>query len=318
MEKFNVKVSKKISEFDLEIINDFYLPIIGATSFVVYLNLYNQFKKNNFKIFELNLKTFLKKLKISEQEWIETRSTLEAVSLFQTYFDQENNEFYIVLQKPSEYSSFLKNSLLNSQIKEKISQDEFKKLLSKYDEVNIIKKNFKNISKKFYEIFNCNFKKEDYILENKNENNFIISETKVTNNSKKEVLNTSNFLKTLTNKDAKPSLVKAVDTFLDKLSQDSINEILKFCYLSDGNNHISISYFKKIAQDLINKNVILANEIKIELSETLIYKQRKNKNQNQINVLESVNDKFSNVFNNSQPKKRRVLDETFSGVINED
>ncbi|VEU59707.1 replication initiation and membrane attachment family protein [Mesomycoplasma neurolyticum] len=310
MSRVKIEVTREISSLDLEIINDFYLPIIGTIGYAIYLNLYKRFKKGYFQIFNLDLDAFLNKLNIKQNEWEETRNVLEAISLFQTYYNEDKDEYLFLLQKPLDISDLLGNSLLKSKIQEKISEADFEELINRYKKEFISKDRFKNISKKFYEIFPYDLKKEEFIIEQKEEKSTF---------SYKNVLNTEDFLKQLTQKDPKPSLVKGVNLFLENndLSQEAINTILNFCYLANSNSSISLAYFKKIAKDLIDKKVILPDEIKSELREVLEYK----KQQKQVNILNDFispqdNSNIDLSFDNTN-KKRKILNNNFKGLIDE-
>ncbi|WGI36447.1 DnaD domain protein [Mesomycoplasma lagogenitalium] len=317
-ENFKIEVEKRITDYDMEIINSFYLPLIGTSAVILFSHLNSKVKDNNFDYQTTITKNELfSQINIKEERFNKSKKFLEAVGLIRTFFSEYYNEYLILVKKPLEIDLILQNRLLMSKIEDKIGVENLEKLIAKFQPKSISKDEYEDVSAKFYEVFPINLEsKSKIIFENNLETKH---ETKKTN-SEKDDRNTEKYIEFLTKRVAKPSTVKKINKYLTHFNQKAINEIIDFCFKV--NDKLNISYFETIAKDLIKKEIFEANYIKAELSEALDFKNKqtdifKSKSSNDVEqpFFEDFSYTYDSSLNNTASMK---LDDILSIIVQDE
>ncbi|UWD34099.1 replication initiation and membrane attachment family protein [Mesomycoplasma molare] len=304
--EYKVELDKRITDYDFEIINNFYTPVIGAKSVYIFTFIYNKLKENGFnKPFNLDILELMKELNMRESQISKSKKFLEAVGLIRTYYSALFNEYIMVIKKPLEIDMILKNNLFLNEIKKSIGEKKLNNLIEKFRIHTTDLEEFDDVSTRFLDVFS--------IDEIKISNTTEIDLVKVNDNENaKTIFNTQRFLSFLTNKPAKISLVREIDKFLTHLSQESINEILDFCFKV--NKKINKGYFNAIALDLIKKEILDPNEIKIELHDALEFKTGNSNNSENILSLEDE-EEIKKIATVEEKKSKNISDTTLEELL---
>ncbi|MBN3534617.1 DnaD domain protein [Mycoplasma procyoni] len=267
---FKLEAERKITDYDIELINAFYLPLVGASAATLYSFLHSKLKENNY-----NCETVVDKVElfsslgIKETRFEKSKQFLEAVGLVRTFFSNFYNDTIISLKKPMELETILKNKLLCGKIEKKIGKTPFEKLKSKFTIKTNNKDEYEDQSAKFLDIFP---------IEEQN-NHFNTSEISLLDIQQKDqaqkVYDTETYIRFLTKAEPKPSLVNKINSFSEIFDQQALNEIIFYCHEVDKTKAINPRYFETIAKDLEKKNIKDATDIKSELQEVLSYKRAK-------------------------------------------
>ena len=148
---FSIIIDNTLTEFDRDVLNRLYLPIIGRDS----LNLYNYF----YSILEVGLKQssailheeLLNNLEIDINKFIDSRSILEAIGLMDTYL--LNDHYFYVIKKVLSAYEFFNDDALPIILLQAVGKDKYEMLnmdflLLGHDLSQAIK-----VSKSFDEVF---------------------------------------------------------------------------------------------------------------------------------------------------------------------
>lgn len=142
---------------ELKSLNLLYGPLMGSLALQIYLT-FSSIDDSLFtheNIFDI--------LNISEKEFIEARTKLEAIGLIETYTD--SSSYYYFLLHPQKASSFIKSGVLGIYLNSKIGNDNLKKILTCFKKTLPDMNGLTNITKSFDEVFEIK-NEETYNLKN--------------------------------------------------------------------------------------------------------------------------------------------------------
>lgn len=169
--KFNICASFNLSLDDINCVSLLYQPLIGPEACALYLTLNSLILRSNLKSLEFNHIFLYDMLGIDSQTFLKRRKILEAIGLLSTY---ANNESYIYLIcPPLSPKSFISDGVLGVMLCSKVGENVFLDLKNRFTVEKIDKKEFKNISAAFDDVFttsnsNDNIDiKNEYIMEKK-------------------------------------------------------------------------------------------------------------------------------------------------------
>ncbi|AZG68572.1 DnaD domain protein [Mycoplasma struthionis] len=258
MKQFYVENTEHVKVNDLRSLRIFYSSIIGKNAVLVYQHL---FDLND--IYDVNyshlLSNTLKMLSINEQEFIEARFKLEALSLLKTYEDEQNN-VYFVLQKPLNANEISNSHFLESLICKNIGSDKYGDLLKQTAEFSFNKKPLKNVSKRYFDVFSEKNEVENF----EGQKDFEICDEKTW----KQTLSSEKYIEYKLQSKITIKLQNLIDKLrLMKFDDFSINCFLH--YSLSVNKTIVSKYVEKIAKDFAHKNLFNAELIDNELNGVL-------------------------------------------------
>ncbi len=137
--------SSNLSIEELKSLNLLYGPLMGSLALQIYLT-FSSLEESLFtheNIFDI--------LNISEKDFIEARSKLEALGLVETYID--SSSYYYFLLHPQKANSFIKSGVLGIYLNSKIGSDNLKKILTCFKKKVPNLNDLKNVTKNFDEVF---------------------------------------------------------------------------------------------------------------------------------------------------------------------
>lgn len=149
--KFNICASFNLSLDDINCVSLLYQPLIGPEACALYLTLNSLILRSNLKSLEFNHIFLYDMLGIDSQTFLKRRKILEAIGLLSTY---ANNESYIYLIcPPLSPKSFISDGVLGVMLCSKVGENVFLDLKNRFTVEKIDKKEFKNISAAFDDVF---------------------------------------------------------------------------------------------------------------------------------------------------------------------
>ncbi len=231
---------------ELKSLNLLYGPLMGSLALQIYLT-FSSIEDSLFtheNIFDI--------LNISEKEFIEARTKLEALGLIETYTD--SSSYYYFLLHPQKASSFIKSGVLGIYLNSKIGNDNLKKILACFKKTLPDMNGLTNITKSFDEVF-----------EIKNEDTYNLKNVDLADSKSKAINLKSSF-----------DIEDVIDRINTAYIKTSLDEFKK--YISNieavykiSKEEIITTYNQSIVNDTFNKQVF-SRKIK------LIYERNNNGN----------------------------------------
>lgn len=141
-----------LSSLELQIITKLYQPLMGYEAYALYLTLADNFEFNRFKNLVKVMNMNLNKIKAN-------LDILEGLGLLNTYLKKEETYhiFHFIVRKPVNTLKFFNNPLLVNKLAESVGNDFFFKLKDQFAKDKFIKSEYKEITKKYNEVFPLNF-----------------------------------------------------------------------------------------------------------------------------------------------------------------
>ena len=143
-----------ITEEDKRILNMLYLPIVGPLPVM----LYNMFLVDLDKLQAVSTVNshahLLSTLRVSVNEYVEARNSLEAIGLLKTYFkaDSVNNYIYELYSPISAYD-FFAHPIFNMVLYNNVGKKEYEKLSLYFKNVKISKDEYIDVTHSFSQVF---------------------------------------------------------------------------------------------------------------------------------------------------------------------
>jgi replication initiation and membrane attachment protein DnaB len=149
-------IIKKEYEFVLDFnnLNNIYSPIVGNPAINLYSLLVSE-AMNSYRIGpKYDLFKFLNKQALQHRDFTQMRSVLEAIGLIDTYYEDLDNTYYIVLKQPKTLREMLYDPKIKQLYINHIGNDEFEKLNFLYTNQGLVKTSALNISATIDILFN--------------------------------------------------------------------------------------------------------------------------------------------------------------------
>ncbi|MGL5617546.1 MAG: hypothetical protein ACRCWU_00610 [Metamycoplasmataceae bacterium] len=268
---FFVENFNKINADEFKFVRNFYLPIIGPNSTILYEYLSSLDQSDNAYKPGVNLDNLSKSLSISLDELILAKKNLEAVGLIRTFTKNDNKNGLITLLKPLTLEKFTENDMLRSNLTKRIGDIMFEKLILEHKPRPISKKDYVEVSAKYFDIF-------DYSFEQQLNDQYQTADLKLpafeSNDDAIKSLTPEQFIKFLD----KGSITFGQKEYISYsrnigLCDASINTILNYSF--ENNGRVVVNYVKKITNDLYERNLISYKEIVEVLNDSMKSKQFK-------------------------------------------
>ncbi|TPE56757.1 hypothetical protein FJO69_02710 [[Mycoplasma] falconis] len=263
MSYFYIDANSYINNNDLENLRLFYLPLVGRDSICLYEHLLDL-----FNIYNRQEKHFLAEtsehLVIDQQLLLECRYKLEAYGLIKTYENNQGIEILFLI-KPLSANEIATHSYFANQLIKKCGKEKFEKLINAKGHFTLDKSNFKEVSKKYYEVFEL-----ESISNDKLDFDFVVKNLE----DLKDTLTPKQFIETYTQKDI--SLTQAKMLHELKLMNFNTSVINLFIWYSIRvNNAVVCKFIDKIAKDFASKKIFEKTLVEIELNQAFLSKQIK-------------------------------------------
>ncbi|MCR8612975.1 MAG: hypothetical protein NC236_00640 [Mycoplasma sp.] len=262
--KFLVELCDEVSTISFKNFRKLYSPIIGANAAFLYELLIDNYN-SNYRF--TPLLSFTKWSGINIETFIESRKTLEAIGLLQTFEKADNETFLLKVYSPLTPRKFFKNKLLKTEFIKNVGEIHFERTKLSFEIKETKKDEFKNISSKYHEIFNI-----EKIIEEKpiiNDEIFNLTKEKAIKELEPHI-----FVQYLTKVYPNKNILSKLDSFFEtELSSSSINLIIN--YSNDVNGKIVFRHVEKIIKSFTENRTFLFEEIEIELRNAILNKSVK-------------------------------------------
>ena len=143
-----------ITDYDKQVIDMLYLPLVGAMPIMLYYILLNDLDKDDNLSDILEHAKLLSSMHVSIDEFISARSSLEAIGLLKTYLKSDTvNKYIYELYSPVSSHEFFSHPLFNIVLYNNVGKKEYDKLVAYFCLPKISKDGYQEITKKFSDVF---------------------------------------------------------------------------------------------------------------------------------------------------------------------
>lgn len=160
---FVVVTSEPLSEYKRKIFDDFYSPIVGVMASSLYNSFFTVLEFGKTESNPIKHEVLCKKLKLTEEAFLEARRSLEAIGLLDTYVKSTQYEvqyLYVVKNVLTPYQ-FLTNSMYSNLLNVALGEEGYMNIIGEYmvHRYNVVE--FENITSSFDEVFEVGYYKSN-------------------------------------------------------------------------------------------------------------------------------------------------------------
>ncbi|XMB66817.1 DnaD domain protein [Mycoplasmatota bacterium zrk1] len=170
LEDIKIQSGGNLSSDDISVLTLLYQPLIGSNAYVLYMTLFNLLSREKLTK-KCLLKNVLAVCNFTIVEFNESKDTLEAIGLLNSYYN--NQKGYILdLNIPLTANEFILDGSLGIYLYSEVGEDDFKNLTKHFKISNSIPSDFENVTKTFDEVFTTSVSniplKGNYLSKEKN------------------------------------------------------------------------------------------------------------------------------------------------------
>lgn len=270
---FYIEVPHSLSLDDYKNLRKLYLPITGANAIVIY-EYFNDLINKDRMSEVMNVDLLSKQLQLDFVIIKDSLEKLEALGLIETYIKKDKTSYIYKINKPCNAETFNKNPLLKLHLIKMIGEVEYNKFYYEQKEKFSSKTSYKNITKKYQDVFSEVFEKSIEYSDDFYTTLDLKIETYESHEENIEKLPANYFVKYILNRNANYYETQLINSLLKMGFVDStINLFLDFSFRF--NKQISCSYISTIAHDYFKRSIISFNDVRHELSLAIAHKERK-------------------------------------------
>ncbi len=164
LNKMYVYSSFGLSSDDINCLSILYAPLIGSGALNLYLGLNSLLERNNLKSEELIHQNIFDIFGYNEETFSNEILKLEAIGLINTYLNNKNEYIYL-LKVPHTAKTFLSDGTLGLYLQSKIGDEMFSYLTNHFKIETINKKEYKNITVNFDDVFKTEIDEHKIVAE---------------------------------------------------------------------------------------------------------------------------------------------------------
>lgn len=205
-DKYQIILASVLTDYDRKLLTRLYQPLSGYGPIALYITLWSEFDKEITKSEELTHKNLFEMMQCSVNDFEAFRNKLEGLGLLKTYVKEESDKpFYVYeLYAPLGAKEFFRHELLGTLIKQRLGEEDHKKIKSSFIKIRDNKKEYLNISHNFADVYNLDMNDTKTIQSVISETDPLFSRENANIESN---LNLDIFLLALKNKKIKKNLV---------------------------------------------------------------------------------------------------------------
>ncbi len=153
---FEAKAFSVISDEDIGIFADLYMPLVGVVASAIYIAMVRESKNKTSGLKKHD--AFFAKLQVTSGQFRKGVEALEAVGLLKTYYQKKDKVavFLYGLYAPKDPSSYFQNPLLLGTLRRYLGEDEVQKIYASYH-LETPLEGFEEVTSGFSEYFNPDF-----------------------------------------------------------------------------------------------------------------------------------------------------------------
>lgn len=258
--QFTTELKSHLTDKDFLSLRTLYTPVIGKDAVMLYSLLFDYYNlsKDSNTFYEFNDLAIT--LGMTEDQLIIERKKLEAVGLIRTFEKADNVHNIIRINQPLAPAQFRNNSLLFKSAIAKIGELMFERIEFSTKTKELSKDDYSEVTTKYQDMFEI---VETRVAEISNTLEMALPTVK----SKEEAINgltSTQFVFFLTGAKVSPSQLSNFQQIQNAgLSSKSLNLIIDYSF--EINNKIVTNHIRKIAEDLLTKDLKDASSIEKEL-----------------------------------------------------
>jgi len=160
---FKVKINGLIADYDLSTLTNLYQPIVGYAAISIYLALKTKCDLNTLNELNSHEDLYLS-LKMTQNDFHNSRKKLEAVGLLKTYREKVSNDYlyFYVLTAPKTPHLFFDDVLLFGTLIKILGEEKAFKLKESFKNKDVDLEGFEEITSSFKEVFKPNLNEYSY------------------------------------------------------------------------------------------------------------------------------------------------------------
>lgn len=158
VDRYQVSLDGILHEYDRKVISLLYQPLIGTNCYSLYTTLWNEVENNRLLSGDWTHYHLMNFLSLNLREIYEARLKLEGIGLLKTYVKQTGDErkFIYELLPPLSPEQFFTDGMLNVFLYRQLGRTHFLRLKEIFSDKMIEKKDYKDITRTFQEVFSTN------------------------------------------------------------------------------------------------------------------------------------------------------------------
>lgn len=155
VDRYIVKSSGYLNDYDRKILTLLYQPLIGAKAFSLYLTMWSELEQNRLWGSESTHHSMMLLQQLNLKEIYNERVKLEGIGLLKTFVNEEDETrlFVYELQSPLTPHEFFNDGMLNIYLYNLVGKNKFLKLKRFFSDATIDMSVFKPITKSFDQVF---------------------------------------------------------------------------------------------------------------------------------------------------------------------
>ena len=156
---YTVGCQTQLNSFDRKVITALYQPIIGHDAMALYFTLWSEVEIDRVYTSPAYFKRLIKVMNIDLECLSSCFNILEGLGLVKTLYYQDKNQtiYHFKILSPEQPSTFFKNPLLTSNLKNALDQDDYNRTKLFFNIKEISEEKYTDISKKYQDVFSMNY-----------------------------------------------------------------------------------------------------------------------------------------------------------------
>lgn len=153
---YQVQAMSIVSDFDIDVLTNLYLPLIGASAFAIYVAFVRKSRKQSPMVEETHA-PLMARLQLTTGQFRKGVEALEAVGLVKSYIKKNGQPgFLYALYAPKDPSSFFNDPLLLGTLRRYIGEEETERIHAQYQLIGNLE-GYEDVSCGFSEFFHPDF-----------------------------------------------------------------------------------------------------------------------------------------------------------------
>lgn len=153
--KYIIVLASVLTDYDRKLLTRLYQPLCGFGAIALYFTLWSELEIGNTTSEEISHKSLCEMMQCNIKEFELFKNRLEGLGLLKTYIKEGQMPIYIYeLYAPLNTRDFFKHELLGTLIKQRLGDDDYKKIKSSFIKAKDNKNEYLNITHNFADVYN--------------------------------------------------------------------------------------------------------------------------------------------------------------------
>ncbi|MCA1032007.1 replication initiation and membrane attachment family protein [Bacillus timonensis] len=155
IDRYIVRASSLLHDYDRKILTLLYQPLIGVTSYSLYMTLWSELEQNRLWGEENSHHHIMATMQLNLRDIYKERLKLEGIGLLKTYVKNESDQrsYLYELQPPISPQEFFSDGVLNVYLYNRVGKTKYNHLKRFFSDKEIDTTNYQSVTKTFNEVF---------------------------------------------------------------------------------------------------------------------------------------------------------------------